>query len=680
MPTRIVPPALMGPGSDAPQSTIDLHRRTVVAFQNLVAQINSNIANLNPASPVSFAGGFSTVTSTSTGTGTGGGGVAPLPIVALVIDSSSLDPRTNVASLTFHITPPGGTFTGVHLYAEIPDQSDVVTFVTNTSTTDSAAKTQGIWAPIDLGKYTITTETLNITFHVPDGLNLTHDILSRLYASSFNTDVENALVRAGLSGATPNTTFTLRSTVAAPAAATNITTLSVAAGGLVGIVATALAPDNTTGKLVTPVIVLVSDTPVQPGWCFRLLVTLGNADPTLKANQQVVSGVCTDAGPVPLNAATPDNIAVPHSFVLDTPKAVQTATVWLQAGLVGGDRKSHGVFVGNNIVPGITPSWTFTYGSTVGTTDASAIMTATIAARMAITAGLLDIAISGVTNAFIGPGAVATINLDALAVTNPKLAALAVQATNLASGSVTAGNAALATLAVGTAAIQTGAITFALMANAAIGAANIINGTITFAQIANATIAGANIGTATITDANIFSVNASKITAGTISATISITSPTINGGTITGASITLNASGVTTTINNGGASWGGVTGLKIRDNSTGDYFATDNNFGGYFDSSDNAVICFNRIQGRIQLKEPVGSTHPGQNRATLYNTGLLELSDTNGVIHVALSGGGTSIPGAVKIDGLQVVGPRSGTTPTTLAQVITILQTHGLCS
>lgn len=37
------------------------------------------------------------------------------------------------------------------------------------------------------------------------------------------------------------------------------------------------------------------------------------------------------------------------------------------------------------------------------------------------------------------------------------------------------------------------------------------------------------------------------------------------------------------------------------------------------------------------------------------------------------------LPG-LTINGQQVVGPRSGTTPTTLPQVITILQTHGLCS
>jgi uncharacterized protein YjbI with pentapeptide repeats len=361
------------------------------------------------------------------------------------------------------------------------------------------------------------------------------------------------------------------------------------------------------------------------------VLTYGTADPTVAANQFVVSSVQSLAGPV--QPSKSDGITVPHSFEIPTPTSMQTAIVWLQSGLISGDL----TFTPNNIVPGITPMWPITFGSTTGTTDASSVMAATIAASMLVVNGLFGVAPNGITNALLGSGAVATINIQNLAVTNPLLASLCVEATNMAANSVTAGNsaiaalavvaanlanssvtataianaavgtAAIANLAVGTAAIQTGAITNALIANLAVSGAQIQLATITGANIGTATIAGANIGTATISQTNmanasigtaqiinasitnalINDVSASKITAGTITA-VTITTATINGGAITGTTLsltcTISGASVTTAIQTGailsnyaGLSVTGPSGVAavVANNSTSGFYAAD---------------------------------------------------------------------------------------------------------
>jgi uncharacterized protein YjbI with pentapeptide repeats len=408
-------------------------------------------------------------------------------------------------TLFVSVTPSGitgDTSIGCHLYLEIPDQSATATFTVGTNTIGDGSTTSGNWQILDLGRYTFDGGApWTITGPLPFDINADLNIPCRLYANPFSTSYEGPLVQANQPGASPNQTFTLVSLKSgSPTAGTNVTTLTGGDGNLIGIVATPLTPVNVTGKLETPVLVDVSDTPPNvTGWVARLVLTVGNADPTQVANQQVVGSILTQAGPV--YAAPGDGISVPHSFALDTPKTFTTATIWLQAGL----KNAKGVFSWNNIVPGITPSFSISYGSTSGTTDATAIMTATIAASMAVVNNLFGVAAAGITNTLLGSGAVATINIQALAVTNPLLASLCVTAANLASSSVTA--TAIAALAVGTAAIQTVAITNALIANLAVSGAQIQSATITGANIASATIAGANIGTATIVQANMASAS-----------------------------------------------------------------------------------------------------------------------------------------------------------------------------
>jgi hypothetical protein len=449
---------------------------------------------------------------------------------AAISVSGFIDPISNTFTITVNVTPPAtlGTFLGAHLFLEIPDQSSVAPFKIGSSVIGDGSATTGAWFFLDLGKFPFSeSEPWVVSGPAPATVDGTQDIPCRLYANPYSAINEPALIQANQAGASPNVTFTLVSLASgSPTSGTNTTAVSGA------IVATVLSPVNVSGKLQTPVLVDVSTVPnAIPGWAFQLVLTYGTADPTIAANQFVVSSVQNQAGPV--QPASADGISIPHSFELDTPTTLTSATVWCQSGLIGSDNS----FTPNNIVPSITPMWPITYGSTTGTTDASSVMAATIAASMAVVNGLFGVAAGGITNPLLGTAAVATINVQALAITNPLLASLCVAAANMATNSVTAangalaalavvaanlanssvtavaiataavGSAAIANLAVGTAAIQTSAITNALIANAAISDAKIQTATITGASIATATIAGANIGTATISQTNMASAS-----------------------------------------------------------------------------------------------------------------------------------------------------------------------------
>jgi hypothetical protein len=491
-----------------------------------------------------------------------------------------IDPVSNTFTLSVNVVPPTtlGTFIGCHLYLEIPDQSSGTPFKIGTSAIGDGSGLTGPWFYIDLGQFPFSeSEPWVITGPAPASLDATQDIPCRLYANPYSTIYEPPLVQANQAGPSPNQTFTLVSLASgSPTSGTNVTSV---AGP---IVATVLSPVNVSGKLQTPVLVDVSSVPnTIPGWAFQLVVTYGTADPTVAANQFVVSSVQNQAGPVQPSAA--DGISVPHSFEIDTPTSMMTAIVWLQSGLVGSDNS----FTANNIVPGITPMWPITYGTTTGTTDATSVMLATINASMAVVNQLFGVAPNGITNSFLGPSAVATINIQNLAITNLLLASLAVQAANMAANSVTAGNSAIAALAVGTAAIQTVAITNALIANLAVSGAQIQLATITGANVGTATIAGVNIGTATITqtnmatasigtaqiqslavtDAKINDLSVGKLTAGTIAVAVSLTAPTI---TVVNGSSTVNIDAtnfvkVTNTSNNQVIQLDPVNGLKVYD-------------------------------------------------------------------------------------------------------------------
>ena len=444
-----------------------------------------------------------------------GAGAAPGNVSSITV-SGILDPAALEITLTVSFTPGSGTASGVHCWLDIPDHgsaTDATAKLTVGSSTVGTAKVAGPFEPIDLGLQTNPTQPWTFTCGFPQytGLNPAQNIPCRLYISSTSSMTDNVLIQDGLTGNTPNCAFTLVSLASGtPTAATNVT---VNCGNLVCQV---MGNDNSTGKLETPIWATMGSVPSKPpaGWGYRLYISYGTADPTVPANLTAVTEVENVAGPVPPPTKS-DGISTAHTFVLPTPTATTNATIWAIAGITKG-----GTFLANNVVPGITNSCPITFGSTSGTLDASQQMISTLAASMAVVSGEFGIAAAGVTNALMGSGAVSTLNLQALAVTNPVLAALCTQAANLASGSITTGNAALsssvvtagkmaansitasnaaiAAAAIGTAGIQTAAITTALVANLAVGTAQIITGSILSAQIGTATIADSNMGTCSV--------------------------------------------------------------------------------------------------------------------------------------------------------------------------------------
>ena len=481
-------------------------------------------------------------------------GPPPVPVgdVAAVHAYGEMDPVLNVITLGVYVTPPTDPlFGGCHLYLEVPDQSGGAANTVGVATVGGTTAVGGAYAPIDLGvqPYSAGTQPWLLTLPVPPGVDPTLAVISRIYASSVSSGVDNPLVRANAHGATPNAQFTIYPLVAgAPSGATNVTALC---GPIVPLV---LPDDNSTGKLQTPVLVTISSTPATiTGWSGQLVLVWAGNDPTQPANQLSVGSIFTTAGPV---YGSPDKIPLPHSFAVPTPTAITDATLYALSGLVDGG----GNYQWNNLVPGQTPSAGITVGTTTGTTDAASAMLATLAPSMAVLAGIFGVAPTGITAPLMAPAAVTAANaaLAALAVvntnmaassvtaTNAALAALAVIATNMAPNSVTSSNGAIAALAVVAASMATNSITATngAIANLAVSGANI--------QLA--TVTGANIAFATIADANIGACSVSKLTAG--SATFTGTATFANGSgpsvAIASGSVTLTAGANTTTLTAGG--------------------------------------------------------------------------------------------------------------------------------
>lgn len=138
-----------------------------------------------------------------------------------------------------------------------------------------------------------------------------------------------------------------------------------------------------------------------------------------------------------------------------------------------------------------------------------------VAAHMQIVAGVLGVRTGGITEALIGTFAVSSSKLADAAVITAKLADGVITTVKLGDRSVSA-------LKLGLLAVET---------------ANIDNAAITTAKIANLAITNALIANAAITDAKINDLSANKIGAGTITAAVSMTSPTL---LITSGAITVN--------------------------------------------------------------------------------------------------------------------------------------------
>lgn len=146
-------------------------------------------------------------------------------------------------------------------------------------------------------------------------------------------------------------------------------------------------------------------------------------------------------------------------------------------------------------------------------------------------------------------GCIQTADIGDLQVTNAKIANAQITGGKIASVTITNAN------------IQGGTITDNEIQAGTITGAKIKGGEITNAHMVDGTISGTKITDATIYSSKIFNLTADKISAGTITASISI-----QAATITGSTLTLNKNGVITLISND-FDQTGYAGLKIYQSS-----------------------------------------------------------------------------------------------------------------
>jgi hypothetical protein len=391
-----------------------------------------------------------------------------------------------------------------------------------TTLMDGSSTLQGTWNPIDCGKipYVASEQPWTVELGVGKLSNRVAQHI-RVYVASYSDQVDEPLVRYGLTGATPSYVVTIPAqTVTKPGSGSNITPYLVT--GITGSVSSAV---TVSGKLRRPIGITVDltglPTELSSEWAYQLL---GFKDNDLTSAPFLESGLLTKDGLAP---AGPDQITVPHTFGPEEPTAVTSITVYAVAGLIAPDRFVHGApprtpgsFASNNIVPGITASCVISIGTTGGVIDPTQHIQS-----------LLDTSV-GVLGTLFGvlPGGVDNVRIALLAVDTTKLQALAVTAAKLVNSSVTA--VAIANLAVGTVAIQTAAISTALIQNAAItnalignlavgtaqiqdlavGTAQIASLAVTTAKIGDAQITTAKIGDAQITTAKIATLQVSQLT------------------------------------------------------------------------------------------------------------------------------------------------------------------------
>jgi hypothetical protein len=440
----------------------------------------------------------------------GGGGLSSTPPgnVSSITVSGYIDPIALEISLQVTFTPPsGGTFTGVHIWLDIPDHGDGSTNVTVGSTPlGNGSTVTGPFNPIDLGVQTNPAQPWDINLAFPSylGLDPTKNIPCRLYIASISAVVDNTLVQDGLTNATPNAAFTLVSLASGtPTAGTNVTVNC----GTINV--QVLANDKSTGKLMTPFVALMGSVPSNPpkGWGYRLYITYGNADPTNPANLTPVTDVQTVAGVVP--ASKTDAVTdVLNSFALQTPTTTTNATIWAIAGLTD----ASGKFNPNNVVIGITNACPVTFGSNTGTIDASQAIQSSISAQLTAAEGQLGITPNSLSAFFLAENAaLANIGLGGIL------------AEYLGSGASLSNLGAPLSASV-------------LISNASITGVLIASETITGTLLATSGIitTSAQIGFEVVGDSNIGSLNVSKLQAGTA--------------TFTGTAIFENASGPAVTI------------------------------------------------------------------------------------------------------------------------------------
>ena len=362
----------------------------------------------------------------------------------------------------------------------------------------------GLWAPVDLGRFPYVAAEQPFLVTIPS-VSQAHNTVVRIYAVSYSEDAENPLVRQGLTGATPNATFTVvKRVLTKPNSGSNITTLQVC-----GITASVAATVTVGGKLRRPISVNVdlscfSTQIVSERWAFQLL---GFIDGDLASEPVLASGYFdqnVQTTPVP---AGPDGIDDPHTFGPEEPTESTTIVIYAVAGMITpqnrplpGQRVPGGTFVANNIVHGITPSVTITIGTTTGVTDPTQFIQDLLSSVFGTVGGKHDIVSGAINNARMALLAIATGNLQDQSVTNPKQGLLSVATGTLQDQSVT--NPKQGLLAVATANLQAAAITLAKMATLSVDTAQLVTNSVNSSILASLAVTAAKMATASVTVGN----------------------------------------------------------------------------------------------------------------------------------------------------------------------------------
>lgn len=143
--------------------------------------------------------------------GMGGGGTPPGDVTAPAVEFLGYsDPTADgEVSANFKLTyaPPDplGTFVGVHAYVDAPDSVGAV-LLTDTATVEADTAAGPLFAPADLGKVdydpTNPVGIALVSFRAPQSTETW-----RFYLPSYSTAIENALVKSGDPGETPNVTI-----------------------------------------------------------------------------------------------------------------------------------------------------------------------------------------------------------------------------------------------------------------------------------------------------------------------------------------------------------------------------------------------------------------------------------------------------------------------------------------
>ena len=323
-----------------------------------------------------------------------GGGSTPATPNPFTVASITAAWSGEVLTVSVQITPPSplGTTVGGHVYVEDPDQSLTTGLnLTGATPLDGTSLLQGNWNPEDYGQFPFDASQQPWQFTIAEAIPGTS---IRVYVQAYSANSDPAPVEYGQTGATPSATFTVPPFVAKVGSGVEYEPLAN------GITAdyplnpgSTLTDQNITGKLETPVAVSVDLSNfaggVPRGYVFSIIGVWDN-DP--QANLITFAGPLTaaDLGQTGLVAlSSPDAVTVPHSFLIDTPKAVMGLTLFVLSGMAispGSSGRSTNpttslatrppaagvnttTYRWNSIVPGVTPSVHIEVGTTAGTVD-----------------------------------------------------------------------------------------------------------------------------------------------------------------------------------------------------------------------------------------------------------------------------------------------------------------------